>query len=269
MLIASGLTVGFLLAGISAFRWLRNDRGEDVLATLKTGVYLAAMLIPLQIVVGDLHGLNTLHHQPAKVAAMEGIWQTQRGAPAVLFALPDPASQSNRFEIAIPRLASFYLTHDFNGEVKGINEFGDQHPPVAPVFWAFRTMVGTGLLMLAVSWLGAWQLRRQQTLQPWLARVLVAMSFAGWLALISGWYVTEIGRQPWLVSGLLTAAQAASTVPAANIALTLALYLTLYVGLLLSYIKVVFHLARKAGSKDKAVATESAARLITGGVQHA
>jgi cytochrome d ubiquinol oxidase subunit I len=271
MLIASGLTVGFLLAGISAFRWLRNDRGEDVMATLKTGVYLAALLIPLQIVVGDLHGLNTLHHQPAKIAAMEGIWQTQRGAPAVLFAWPDQHSQSNRFEIAIPRLASFYLTHDFNGEVKGINEFGEQHPPVAPVFWAFRTMVGTGLLMLAASWLGAWQLRRRQTLRPWLARVLVAMTFSGWLALISGWYVTEIGRQPWLVSGLLTAAQAASKVPAANIALTLTLYLTLYAALLVSYVKVVFHLARKAGEKDKlgAPAAERGPSPATTGVQHA
>ncbi len=270
MLIASGLTVGFLLAGISAFRWLRNDRGEDVMATLKTGVYLAALLIPLQIVVGDLHGLNTLHHQPAKIAAMEGIWQTQRGAPAVLFALPDQDSQSNRFEIAIPRLASFYLTHDFNGEVKGINEFGDQHPPVAPVFWAFRTMVGTGLLMLAVSWLGAWQLRRDKSLRPWLARVLVVMTFAGWLALISGWYVTEIGRQPWLVSGLLTAAQAASKVPAANIALTLTLYLTLYAALLVSYVKVVFHLARKAGQKTVAASPTGAAPYpTTAGVQHA
>jgi cytochrome d ubiquinol oxidase subunit I len=246
MMIASGLTVAFLLAGISAYRWLKNDRSADVNAVLRTGIYMAAFLIPIQILVGDMHGVNTLQHQPAKIAAMEGIWDTQRGAPAVLFALPDAATQSNRFEIAVPKLASLYLTHDWNGEVKGIKEFGDKHPPVAPVFFAFRIMVGVGMLMLAVSWFSAWRMRRNQPLQPWLARVLVAMTFSGWVALIAGWYVTEIGRQPWLVSGVLTAAQAASDVPAPHIALTLSVYLALYLSLLVAYVSVVFHLARKA-----------------------
>ena len=246
MMIASGLTVAFLLAGVSAFRWLKRDRGLDVNAALRTGIYMAAFLIPVQILVGDMHGVNTLEHQPAKIAAMEGIWKTQRGAPAVLFALPDAATKSNRFEIAIPKLASGYLTHDFNGEVKGIDAFGSEHPPVAPVFFAFRIMVGVGMLMLAVSWFSVWQTRRGHALKPWLARVLVAMTFAGWVALIAGWYVTEIGRQPWLVSGVLTAAQAASKVPASNILATLVLYLTLYVALLVAYVSVVFHLATKA-----------------------
>ena len=250
MLIASGLTVGFLLAGVSAYRWLKNDRGPDVLATLRTGIFAAAFLIPIQIVVGDMHGVNTLQHQPAKIAAMEGIWKTEKGAAAVLFALPDAATQTNKFEIAIPKLASLYLTHDWNGEVKGIDAFGDKHPPVAPVFFAFRVMVGMGMLMLAVSWLGAWQLSRRKTIQPWLARVLVAMTFAGWVALLAGWYVTEIGRQPWLVQGVLTAAQAASTVPAANIAFTLVTYLTLYIALLAAYVSVVFHLAKKATAHE-------------------
>ncbi|HQX59083.1 MAG: cytochrome ubiquinol oxidase subunit I [Rhodoferax sp.] len=258
MLIASGLTVAFLLAGISAYRYLRQDRGQDVRATLKVGIYAAALLIPLQVVVGDLHGLNTLEHQPAKLAAMEGIWQTQKGAPAVLFALPDQATQSNRFEIAIPNLASLYLTHSWDGEVKGINDFGTLHPPVAPVFWAFRIMVGVGLLMLAVSWFGAWRLRRGHEIGPWLARVLVSMTFAGWVALIAGWYVTEIGRQPWLVTGVLTSADAASTVPAGNIALTLSLYLVLYVVLLASYVRVVFYLAGKARDKSRPLETSMA-----------
>ena len=258
MLIASGLTVAFLLAGISAYRYLRQDRGQDVRATLKVGIYAAALPIPLQIVVGDLHGLNTLEHQPAKLAAMEGIWQTQKGAPAVLFALPDQATQSNRFEIAIPNLASLYLTHSLDGEVKGINDFGTLHPPVAPVFWAFRIMVGVGLLMLAVSWFGAWRLRRGHEIGPWLARVLVSMTFAGWVALIAGWYVTEIGRQPWLVTGVLTSADAASTVPAGNIALTLSLYLVLYVVLLASYVRVVFYLAGKARDKSRPLETSMA-----------
>jgi cytochrome d ubiquinol oxidase subunit I len=246
MLLASGLTGSFLLAGISAYRWLKNDRAKDVMASLRTGVMVAAVLIPVQIVVGDLHGLNTLKYQPAKLAAMEGIWETQKGVPAVLFAIPDQATQSNHYEIAIPKLASFYLTHDWNGEIKGIKEFGDQHPPVGPVFWAFRIMVGVGLLMLAVSWFASYELKFKSSLSKRTAMVLVAMTFAGWVALISGWYVTEIGRQPWLVHGVLTTAQAASQVPAGNIALSLAMYLTLYVALLSAYVSVVFYLAKKA-----------------------
>jgi cytochrome d ubiquinol oxidase subunit I len=246
MLIASGLTGSFLLAGISAYRWLKNDRAKDVMASLRTGVMVAAVLIPVQIVVGDLHGLNTLKYQPAKLAAMEGIWETQKGVPAVLFAIPDQATQSNLYEIAIPKLASFYLTHDWNGEVKGIKEFGDQHPPVGPVFWAFRIMVGVGLLMLAVSWFACYELKIKNTLSQRTAMVLVAMTFAGWVALVSGWYVTEIGRQPWLVHGVLTTAQASTQVPAGNIALSLAMYLTLYAALLSAYVSVVFYLAKKA-----------------------
>jgi len=246
MLLASGLTGSFLLAGISAYRWLHQDRAKDVMATLRTGVMVAAVLIPLQIMVGDLHGLNTLHHQPAKLAAMEGIWETQQGVPAVLFAIPDQTTQSNRYEVAIPKLASLYLTHDWNGEVQGIKSFGDQHPPVGPVFWAFRIMVGMGLLMLAVSWFATYELKFKRALSRRTAKVLVGMTFAGWVALVSGWYVTEIGRQPWLVHGVLTTAQAASTVPAHNIAMSLAMYLTLYAALLSAYVSVVFYLAKKA-----------------------
>ena len=175
MLLASGLTGSFLLAGISAYRWLKNDRAKDVMAALRTGVTVAAILIPVQIFVGDLHGLNTLKYQPAKLAAMEGIWDTQQGVPAVLFAIPDQATQSNTYEIAIPKLASFYLTHDWNGEIKGIKEFGDKHPPVGPVFWAFRIMVGVGLLMLAVSWFASYELKFKNSLSKRTAMVLVAM----------------------------------------------------------------------------------------------
>ena len=257
MLLASGLTVAFLVAGVSAYRWLRDERTPDVLASLRTGIYLAAALIPLQIVAGDFHGLNTLEHQPAKLAAMEGIWKTQQGVPAVLFALPDEKARENRFEIAIPKLASLYLTHRLDGEVQGLDRFEGRHPPVAPVFWAFRIMVGTGLLMLAVSWMSVLQLApwKQQTpareLKRWQARVLVAMTFAGWVALIAGWYTTEIGRQPWLVSGVLTAADAASQVVAPKIAFTLSLYLLLYAALITAYVTVVFYLARHKTQADK------------------
>ena len=252
MLLASGLTAAFLVAGLSAYQWLRGDRSPPVMAALRTGVYLAAMLIPLQIVVGDLHGLNTLEHQPAKLAAMEGIWKTEKGAPAVLFAIPDEEKRENRYEIAIPKLASLYLVHDLDGEVKGLDQFEGNHPPVKPVFFAFRVMVGTGMLMLLASWLGAWQLKRRGEPTPWLARGLVAMTFSGWLALLAGWYVTEIGRQPWLVTGVLRTADAASATPAPLLGLSLSMYLALYVGLLLSYVSVLFHLARKRKPVERA-----------------
>ncbi|MFM1923293.1 MAG: hypothetical protein RL019_1133 [Pseudomonadota bacterium] len=244
MMLASGLTVGCLVAGLSAYRWLKGQRTQEVRQTWQVAIWMVALLIPVQIVVGDLHGLNTLVHQPAKIAAMEGIWKTEKGAPAVLFGVPDASTQSNRFEIAIPKLASLYLTHDWNGEVKGIDAFGANAPPVAPVFYAFRIMVGMGLAMLALGWLSAWRVWRGRPMDGWWAKAWVAMTFAGWIALVAGWYVTEVGRQPWLVSGVLTTAQAASSVPASNIALTLAMYLTLYAALLVAYVSVLFYLAR-------------------------
>lgn len=263
MMLASGLTGSFLLAGISAYRWLKRDRTSEVMAALRTGVMVAAVLIPVQILVGDMHGLNTMQHQPAKLAAMEGIWETQHGVPAVLFAIPDKSTQSNHYEISIPKLASFYLTHDWNGEVKGIKEFGDRHPPVGPVFWAFRIMVGVGLLMFAVSWFASYELKFKKALSERTAKVLVGMSFSGWVALVAGWYVTEIGRQPWLVHGVLTTAEAASQVPAGNIALSLAMYLTLYAALLSAYVSVVFYLAKKA------VSGSELQRLNSQGLSHA
>ena len=247
MMIASGLTSSFLVAGISAYRWLRNDRGPDVSYALRTGIMVAALLIPVQIFVGDLHGLNTLKHQPAKIAAIEGIWQTERGAPLLLFALPDAAAKKNHFEIGLPKGAALILTHDIDGEIKGLNEFPGKHPPVAPLFWAFRIMVGVGMLMLAMSWYAAWTIWRKKDLHPWLVRGLVAMTFSGWIATVAGWYVTEIGRQPYLVYGVLTTARAAApNVGATAIVGTLVMYLALYLALTVAYVTVVFYMARKA-----------------------
>jgi len=252
MLFASGLTASFLMAGVSAYQWLRGDRAPAVLAALRTGVFVAASIIPLQILVGDAHGLNTLEHQPAKIAAMEGIWTTERGAPVLLFAWPNAAQKRNDYAIGVPKGASLILTHTLNGEIKGLNEFGDRHPPVFPLFWGFRVMVGMALLMLSVSWLSAWRLWKHGEPTPGLARALIAMTFAGWLATLAGWYVTEIGRQPYLVYGLLLTKDAASTTPAPMIGLSLAMYLSLYVCLILAYASVLLHLARKRGEPVKA-----------------
>ncbi len=249
MMIASFLTVSFLLAGLSAYRYLRGCRANANHAVLKLALTSAMILTPVQIILGDLHGLNTLEHQPAKLAAMEGIWEGGKGVPAVLFGIPDPKTQSNRYEVSIPKLASFYLTHDWNGEVKGLNDFGDKIPPVAPVFFAFRIMVGIGLLMLLASWLGRWQLRGGRELPRWMAKSLVLMTFSGWIGVLAGWYVTEIGRQPYLVTGVLTTAEAVTKLPTGMVLSSLLAYLAVYVGLLFAYIWVVFYLTRKVDDK--------------------
>jgi cytochrome d ubiquinol oxidase subunit I len=251
MLLASGLTVSFLIAGLSAYRWLRGDRGAGVMAALKTGVFVAAILIPIQIFVGDLHGLNTLKYQPAKIAAMEAIWETERGAPLLLFAWPDEEARTNRLTIGIPKGAALILEHNADAELKGLNDFIGAHPPVKPLFFGFRLMVGIGMLMLLTSWVAAWQLRGGSAPKGWMARALVGMTFSGWIATLAGWYVTEIGRQPYLVYGVLKTADAASAVPAPMIGATLVMYLALYVVLTISYVSVLFYLARRAGEDDK------------------
>jgi len=255
MLLASGLTVAFLIAGLSAYRWLRGDRSASVRLSLRTGLTLAAVLIPIQIFVGDSHGLNTLQYQPQKVAAMEGNWETGPSKPLLLFAIPDEAERRNLYEVPIPYGASLILTHSLDGVVPGLDQFvtpeGEVlHPPVAPVFFAFRIMVGMGVLMLLVSWSGLWLMRRKRGGVEGLPRpflwFLVPMGFGGWVATLAGWYTTEIGRQPWLVDGVLKTEDAVSAVAAPMVLSTLIVYLALYVVLLAAYIVALFHLAGKA-----------------------
>jgi len=267
VLLASGLTVAFLLAGVSAWQVIKGRANASTPKALRVGLTLGALLIPLQILVGDLHGLNTLEHQPQKVAAMEGLWQTQRGAPLLLFAWPDEATRSNRFEIAIPKGAALILKHDADGEIKGLDDFkgaqGWEHPPVAPLFFGFRAMVGIGMLMLAFSWGGLWLYRRRGWAAERLPRPLLwgltAMTFSGWAATVAGWYVTEIGRQPFMVFGLLRVDELASGVPAPMIALTLALYVTVYVALVVAYVGVVKYMAAKPVDMATAVPRAPAA----------
>jgi cytochrome d ubiquinol oxidase subunit I len=247
MLLASGLTASFLLAGSAARRMLTGTASPAASRVLRTAVTVAAVLIPLQIAMGDAHGLNTLEHQPQKIAAIEGIWRTERGAALTLFGLPDEASRTTRYAVTVPRGAAWILTHDGNGVVRGLSEFPGVHPPVAPVFWGFRLMVGMGFAMLAVSWLSLWWLRRCQWQAAKLPRawlqVLRYMSFSGWIATLAGWYVTEIGRQPYIVFGLLRTSEVASSVAASHIALTLAGYLLLYVLLISAYVAVLRYMS--------------------------
>ncbi len=269
MLIASGLTVAFLIAGLSALRYIRGDRSASMHKALKTGVYMGAILIPVQIFVGDMHGLNTLEHQPQKVAAMEANWETRANVPLVLFALPDEEARENRFEIAIPNMASVILKHSPDGVVPGLNDYVGEHPPVAPVFWGFRIMVGTGMAMLALSWAGAFFLYRRGALPVPLAYGFAGMAFSGWVATLAGWYTTEIGRQPWLVAGVLKTADAVAPVPGAHVALTLTVYVVLYLVLMVVYLGVLTHLALKAGKEgddepDPAVEDQPLSQPVAG-----
>ncbi len=245
MLIASGLTVSFLVAGLSAYRWLLGERSSGLKVSLTTGVTLAAILIPIQIFVGDQHGLNTLKYQPAKVAAMEANWETRGNVPLVVFAVPNSKTRTNDYEIAIPNLTSIILKHEAKGVVPGLNQFKDNHPPVLPLFIGFRVMVGIGVLMLLVSWFCAWTLWRGR-FGKWSARMLVVMTFSGWGATLAGWYVTEIGRQPWLVQGVLKTADAVGSVSTGMLATTLIIYLVIYAFLTFAFISVLFFMARIA-----------------------
>jgi len=241
MLLACGITAAFLVAGLSAWRLLKARGDEAALKTLRLGARIAAVLVPLQIFVGDLHGLNTLEHQPAKIAAMEALWQTEKGAPLTLIGMPDESLKKNLFAIEIPKALSLILVHDLDGEVKGLNEFKD-HPPVAPVFFAFRIMVGMGVLMLVLSWGSLFFLKNPPRKLLW---AFAAFTFSGWIAVLAGWMVTEIGRQPWLVTGILRTADAVGPASGAKLGASLTAYVLTYSALLLAYMVVITHLAGK------------------------
>jgi len=230
----------------AALRFLAGDRSESMWKALRTGVFLGATLIPIQIFVGDMHGLNTLEHQPQKIAAMEANWETRGNVPLVLFAWPDEEARENRYEIAVPGGASLILRHHVDGVVPGLNDFEGNHPPVAPVFFSFRVMVGVGVLMLLLSWTAAFFLWRRDTLPRAVALAYAPMAFSGWVATLAGWYTTEIGRQPWLVTGVLRTADAVGPVPAAHVGFTLTVYVLLYIVLMVVYLGVLTYLAVKA-----------------------
>jgi cytochrome bd ubiquinol oxidase subunit I len=244
MLLASGITASFLVAGLSAWRLLKAPGDPAALKTLRLGVHLAAVLVPLQVIVGDLHGLNTLEHQPAKIAAMEALWKTEKGAALTLIGIPNEAEKRNDYAISVPKALSLILVHSLDGEVKGLEEFKDI-PPVAPVFFAFRIMVGMGVLMLALAWLGTWCLRKDRKPRRWLLWTFAAFTFSGWVATLAGWMVTEIGRQPWLVTGILRTKDAAGPASGGELGASLTAYVLTYAALLISYMVVITHLAGK------------------------
>jgi cytochrome d ubiquinol oxidase subunit I len=230
MVIAAYLTTALVVLAVGARYLLANRTIPEARTMLRMAIGMIALLAPLQLFVGDQHGLNTLAHQPIKVAAMEAHWDGSKPAALVLFAWPDEKAETNHFEISIPKGASLILTHDPNGLVPGLKSVpAAERPPVVPVFFAFRIMVGIGLLIIVIGWLGAWLWWRGRLFQSrWFLLPVAHCWWLGFVAIISGWLVTETGRQPWLVHGLFRTADGISPVPGASIATTLALFVLVY-----------------------------------------
>src|SRR5690554_6313119 len=206
MVLASFLTGSFVVAGVSAWYLLKGREVETNRRALSMCLWLILLVAPTQAVVGDFHGLNTMEHQPIKIAAIEGNWETVRGMPLLLFAIPDQEAERNHFEIGIPKLGSLILTHDPNGEIPGLKTVApEERPPVWIVFWAFRIMVGIGLLMIGCALAGL-VLRKGDRYwrQPWFLNTLRLMAFTPFVAVLCGWVVTEVGRFPWVVYGQMS-----------------------------------------------------------------
>jgi cytochrome d ubiquinol oxidase subunit I len=191
---------------------------------------MAIFVAPMQLLLGDQHGVNTFKHQPAKLAAMEGLWETQRGASLKLFGWPDQDGEITRYAVEIPKLLSLILTHTLDGEVKGLKEWPkNERPPTAVVFWSFRIMVGIGMMM-SLTGFTAFILHLKKRLfdTRWFHYWCMAMTPAGFIAVLAGWFVTEIGRQPWIVYGVLRTNAAASPVAGLPIAMSLAAFIVTY-----------------------------------------
>lgn len=243
MMIASLLSTAFFVAGISAWRVRKRSDSPATWKVIRACVVVAAVLSPAQLLVGDLHGLNSFEHQPAKIAAVEGVWETQRGAPLLLFAWPDEGERRNRWALGIPKMASWFLTHNLDGEVPGLNEFRQAHPPVAPVFWSFRIMVGIGLLMIVLSWWWLVVLVRKGRGGTVMLTGLSWMTFSGLVAVLAGWYVAEIGRQPWVVQGLVRTSEVVADHGGGAVLATLIAYVTLYLFLLAAWVLTLRYMA--------------------------
>jgi cytochrome d ubiquinol oxidase subunit I len=230
MLMASFLTGTFVVAGVSAWYLLRRWHVDLARHTFSISMLAVALFAPAQILLGDLHGLQVQRDQPMKVAAMEALWRTTKGAPFVLFAIPDMEQEANHFEIAIPKAASLILKHNPEGQVLGLNEVPPEARPNVPiVFYSFRIMLVIGFFLLAVAAIGIiLRLRGNLYDRPWFLRLCVVAAPLGFVAVIAGWIVTEVGRQPYVVQGLMRTVEAATLLPSASVATSLGLFFVVY-----------------------------------------
>lgn len=267
MTTASYLTTALVVSGISAFYLLNGSNREVARRAFSAGMWGVLVLAPLQIFLGDQHGLNTLEHQPIKVAAMEGNWETRGGVPFHIFAMPDQKEQRNRLEISIPYGSSLILRHDPDGVVPGLKDVPvEDQPPVGIVFWSFRVMVGLGFLFLALGLWGAWARWRGTLYEAtWLKRLAVLLTPAGFVATLAGWFVTEVGRQPYTVYGVMRTEDSFSpSVTGASIATTLVLFLIVYGGLFGAYLYYLTKLVRRGPDPLTARETEAKPEAIRG-----
>jgi cytochrome d ubiquinol oxidase subunit I len=247
MVLAAFITTCFVIGGVSAVYLLRDRHREAGTVMLKLAVAFAALAVPLQVVVGDMHGLKVRELQPVKLAAIEAHWETQRGAPLILFAWPDQKAETNRYEIAVPKLGSLILTHEIDGEIRGLKEVPpDLRPPVAPVFFAFRVMVGIGVTMLLLVIWSAIEWRRGRLGENRvLLRAWMLMTPAGFVAVLAGWYTTEIGRQPYVIYGLMRTAEASSAIDSASVVTSLAVFASIYLFVFIAGTYYLLKLLRK------------------------
>jgi len=253
MVLAAFLTTCFVIGGVSAAYLLRGQHRDAATRMLKLSVVFGAIVVPLQILAGDMHGLDTLEHQPMKVAAMEGHWRAGEpgeGVPLVVFAIPNQREARNDYAIGIPRVASLILTHSADGEIAPLTSVpAEERPPVAPVFFSFRIMVGIGTAMLLLVLVSAFAWRRGTLFDPqrgrWLLQGWRAMTLSGFVAILAGWYVTEIGRQPYTVYGLLRTAESNSAISGAAVAFSLAVFALVYLCVFGAGLWYLFKLVRK------------------------
>ncbi|PZQ47249.1 MAG: cytochrome ubiquinol oxidase subunit I [Micavibrio aeruginosavorus] len=231
MLTAAYLTTCFVIGGVGGWYLFRKKHVEHAKIMLTMAVFFAAVFAPLQIFIGDLHGLNTLKHQPAKVAAMEGHWETSGNVPLLLFGWPDEEAEETKYALEIPNGASMILTHKTDGEIKGLKEWAkEDRPPVAIVFWSFRIMVGIGILMMLTAFTGALLfLCKKLYTAHWFHGWSALMMPSGFMAVLAGWFVTEVGRQPWTVYGVLRTSQSHSPVLPEYIAISLTIFIVAYI----------------------------------------
>jgi cytochrome bd ubiquinol oxidase subunit I len=225
------VTTAFVVLGVGAYTVRRGQSPAEGRMMLRLALWFLAIFVPAQMILGDLHGLNTLKYQPAKLAAMEGLWDGGRGVPASIIGWPDQAAERNVAEIAIPGLGSLYLTHSWDGAVKGLKDFPpDQRAPVAIVYFAFRIMVGVALLMLTVVVAGFMLLAKGRLDgSAWYLRLCQCTTCLGFIAVIAGWTTTEVGRQPWTIYGLMRTVDSVSpSLTGANVLLSLLLYVAVY-----------------------------------------
>ncbi|MBR1212307.1 cytochrome ubiquinol oxidase subunit I [Bradyrhizobium sp. JYMT SZCCT0180] len=243
MATATFLSSAMFVSGVSAWYLLHNRHTDFASRGLSLAMWMLLVAAPSQVFIGDLHGLNTLKHQPMKVAAMEGNWTTMRGMPLMLFAIPDQDSAKNHFEIGIPRLGSFILKHDLDGEVPGLDQVApEDRPPVAIVFYSFRLMIGLGVFMVLLAFTGLFlRLRGKLQSSRLFHRLCVLGTPAGFVAILAGWVVTEVGRQPWTVHGLLRTRDSTSLVGREVVATSLGLFVLVYGILMVAFL---FYLAR-------------------------